>query len=208
MLDEIMQLEKQLCFTLYTASRAMTRAYGPLLEPLGLTYPQYLVMLALWEGDGTSVKSLGERLDLDSGTLTPLLKRLESQNLVARRRSQIDERVVAIFLTDAGIALQDKAKDVPLALACKAGFSDMEGYLRLRSIREQMKEIVATLRKTDGKIDCRVDSKADGKTDSKTDPQAAAKVDNKIDAQTREHAAEDSHTAASAHVTTTEKPNT
>ncbi len=169
MLDEIMQLEKQLCFTLYTASRAMTRAYGPLLEPLGLTYPQYLVMLALWEGDGISVKSLGERLDLDSGTLTPLLKRLESQSLVARRRSQIDERVVAIFLTDAGIALQEKAKDVPLALACKAGFSDMEGYLRLRSIREQMKEIVATLRKSDDKTDCKTESKNDEKNSDKND---------------------------------------
>src|SRR5512141_147840 len=94
-----LHLEDQLCFALYNASRALTRAYAPLLAPLGVTYPQYLVLLVLWERDGLPVKELGERLTLDSGTLTPLLKRLEHQGLVERRRGEDDERIVRIHLT-------------------------------------------------------------------------------------------------------------
>src|SRR5215475_10403391 len=101
MADDTLRLDHHLCFALYRASRAFTRAYAPLLEPLGLTYPQYLVFLALWERDGRPVHELGDCLVLDSGTLTPLLKRLEQRGLIERRRRGDDERVVEIFLTAA-----------------------------------------------------------------------------------------------------------
>jgi DNA-binding MarR family transcriptional regulator len=125
-------VDEQLCFALYNASRAVTRAYAPLLEPLGLTYPQYLVLLVLWEGDGLPVKQLGERLALDSGTLTPLLKRLEQQGLVERRRGRLDERVVHIHLTARGRALRSKARKIPIELACRAGYD----IASERSVRE------------------------------------------------------------------------
>src|SRR5882724_7676932 len=119
---EPLLLDDQFCFALYNASRAVIRSYAPLLEPLGLTYPQYLVLLVLWEGDGVPVKQIGERLALDSGTLTPLLKRLEHQGLVERRRGDDDERVVRIHLTAVGRALRAKARKIPNALACTAGY--------------------------------------------------------------------------------------
>ncbi len=122
MAREPLLLDDQLCFALYAASRAMIRAYQPLLAPLGITYPQYLVMLVLWERDGVSVNELGERLALDSGTLTPLLKRLAEHGLVERRRGDDDERVVRIHLTAAGRALRSKAKQVPIDIACSAGY--------------------------------------------------------------------------------------
>lgn len=118
-----LRLENQLCFALHAASRAMTSAYQPLLEALGITYPQYLVLLLLWEQDGVRVSQLGERLYLDSGTLTPLLKRLESRGLVERRRSAEDERVVEVFLTAAGKKAKRRAADVPAAMLCKTGLS-------------------------------------------------------------------------------------
>lgn len=108
-----LHLDSQLCFALYAASRAVTRAYGPLLEPLGVTYPQYLVLLVLWEEDDVSVKRLGERLYLDSATLTPLLKRLEALGLVSRIRDVRDERRVHITLTAAGRKLRAKAAKIP-----------------------------------------------------------------------------------------------
>ena len=111
-------LDQQLCFALYAASLAMTKAYKPLLAPLGLTYPQYLVMLVLWEGDGLGVSQLGARLALDSGTLTPLLKRLEAQALVQRLRDASDERRVRLHLTASGRALRAQAMAVPQAIAC------------------------------------------------------------------------------------------
>lgn len=111
--NEMLQLDNQLCFAVYSASLAMTRLYKPLLEELGLTYPQYLVMLALWEQDGPTVSTLGERLSLDSGTLTPLLKRLEANALVARVRDVADERRVHITLTAAGRKLKARAAKVP-----------------------------------------------------------------------------------------------
>ena len=114
-----LRLDNQLCFALYAASGLVTRAYRPLLEPLGLTYPQYLVMLVLWEDAPRTVKALGQALDLDSGTLTPLLKRLEAAGFVTRRRDAQDERKVQIELTDAGRALREKAAEVPAALACQ-----------------------------------------------------------------------------------------
>ncbi len=106
-------LDNQLCFALYSTSLAMTKLYKPLLETLGLTYPQYLVMLVLWERDGLMVSELGERLFLDSGTLTPLLKRLESAGLIARIRDVQDERRVHITLTAAGRALKTQAASIP-----------------------------------------------------------------------------------------------
>lgn len=114
-------LDRQLCFALYSASLAMTRLYKPHLDALGLTYPQYLVLLALWQADGQSVGELGAHLHLDSGTLTPLLKRMEAAGLVARERSAADERRVEIHLTAAGRKLRQRALAVPGAIASATG---------------------------------------------------------------------------------------
>ena len=111
--DAPLQLDHQLCFALYSTSLAMTKVYKPLLDTLGLTYPQYLAMLALWEQDRLMVSELGARLFLDSGTLTPLLKRLELQGLIARLRATEDERRVYITLTAAGRRLKAKAAKIP-----------------------------------------------------------------------------------------------
>lgn len=111
--SELLRLDNQVCFALYSASLAMTKLYKPLLEAMGLTYPQYLVMLVLWEGDRLTVSELGERLTLDSGTLTPLLKRLEAAGLLARLRDAEDERRVRIVLTEAGRALRAEAEKIP-----------------------------------------------------------------------------------------------
>ena len=136
-------LEHQLCFALYNASRALIRAYGPVLEPLGLTYPQYLAMLILWEEKSASVKSLGERLGLDSGTLTPLLKRLEQRGVITRRRDTDDERVVRIELTGEGRRLREKARSVPADLACRTGFdvNDDRVRVRLSRLRQELSEL-------------------------------------------------------------------
>jgi DNA-binding MarR family transcriptional regulator len=114
--DPALLLDNQLCFALYSTSLAMTKLYKPLLAELGLTYPQYLVMLVLWEQDDVSVSALGERLFLDSGTLTPLLKRLETAGLLLRIRSPQDERRVLISLTTAGRALKVRAAQVPACI--------------------------------------------------------------------------------------------
>ena len=111
--DQILKLDHQLCFALYSASLAMTKLYKPLLEEMGLTYPQYLAMLVLWENDGVTVSELGERLYLDSGTLTPLLKRLEAADLVTRLRDVQDERRVLIRLTATGRKLKARAARIP-----------------------------------------------------------------------------------------------
>lgn len=111
--DQALKLDHQLCFALYSASLAMTKLYKPLLEEMGLTYPQYLAMLVLWETDGVTVSELGERLYLDSGTLTPLLKRLEAADLVTRLRDVQDERRVLIRLTAAGRKLKARAARIP-----------------------------------------------------------------------------------------------
>lgn len=118
---ELLRLDRQLCFALYSTSLTMTKAYKPLLASLGLTYPQYLALLVLWERDGPQVSELGERLHLDSGTLTPLLKRLESVGWVTRQRSTLDERRVQVWLTPAGRALQTQATCIPLRMAQIAG---------------------------------------------------------------------------------------
>ncbi|MBN8229623.1 MarR family transcriptional regulator [Corallococcus macrosporus] len=129
--DDLLRLDLQLCFPLYAASRAMVQAYTPLLAKLGLTYPQYLVMLVLWETDGVTVKELGEKLFLDSGTLTPLLKRLETLGFVRRERSQEDARSVTASLTAQGKALRRKAASVPEAIVCRTGLT-LEELSRLR----------------------------------------------------------------------------
>ena len=136
-------LDHQLCFALYSASLAMTKLYKPLLEPLALTYPQYLVMLVLWEGDGVTVSQLGERLGLDSGTLTPLLKRLEAAALVQRLRDTADERRVLLRLTAAGRALKARAVAVPPAIASASGCSLSELSeltSRLQALRRRLSD--------------------------------------------------------------------
>jgi len=121
--DKMLALDNQFCFALYSASLAMTKAYKPLLDKLGLTYPQYLAMLVLWQEDGLLVKDIGEKLFLDSGTLTPLLKRLEAAGLVARTRDENDERQVRITLTAEGRALKRRARDIPAQVMCASGQS-------------------------------------------------------------------------------------
>ncbi len=136
-----LRLDHQLCFALYSASLAMTKIYKPLLAPLGLTYPQYLVMLVLWEDEGVTVSQLGERLALDSGTLTPLLKRLEAAGLVQRLRDAADERRVLLRLTPAGRALERRAIAVPEAVACAAGcdLTELAALTaRLKALRAQL----------------------------------------------------------------------
>ena len=120
--DQSLRLENQFCFALYSTSLAMTKIYKPILDAIHLTYPQYLVMLVLWEEDGLTVSEIGERLFLDSGTLTPLLKRLEATGLLARLRDTEDERRVRIKLTAAGSSLRVKATEIPSCI------SDMTGY--------------------------------------------------------------------------------
>jgi len=136
-------LDQQLCFALYSSSLAMTKLYKPLLAPLGLTYPQYLVMLVLWEQDGLTVSEVGERLTLDSGTLTPLLKRLETSAFIARERDSGDERRVRVTLTAAGRALKARAAKVPPQVACASACSLDElaaMTARLRQLRDDLTE--------------------------------------------------------------------
>jgi len=139
--DAWLALDKQLCFALYSASLAMTKVYKPLLAPLGLTYPQYLVMLALWEGDGQTVSELGDKLALDSGTLTPLLKRLEAQGQLSRERDAQDERRVIVRLTPAGRRLKVQARRVPqeIGRACGCELSEIVDLTRqLTTVRDAL----------------------------------------------------------------------
>jgi DNA-binding MarR family transcriptional regulator len=130
----LLLLDKQLCFALYASSLAMTKLYKPLLAPLGLTYPQYLVMLVLWEHDGQSVNELGHALHLDSGTLTPLLKRMAQAGWVQRQRDPADERRVQVLLTSAGLALKDQAQGIPVTMSCQLGLNEPE----IRALRETL----------------------------------------------------------------------
>src|SRR3954462_15844800 len=139
--NEVLHLDNQLCFALYSASLAMTKLYKPWLDELGLTYPQYLAMLVLWEEDGLSVSQLGERLRLDSGTLTPLLKRLEAAGLVSRLRATHDERRVHITLTAAGRRLRLRAEKIPGCILAASGCSvpDVVQLTReLQALRDRM----------------------------------------------------------------------
>jgi DNA-binding MarR family transcriptional regulator len=121
-------LDSQLCFAFYSVSHAFSRAYRQFLDPLGLTYPQYVVLLVLWEQDDLTVKEIGERLFLDSGTLTPLLKRLEKAGHIRRTRDKKDERQVRISLTETGRALREKAEEVPKNVGCVLGLSFDEAH--------------------------------------------------------------------------------
>ena len=141
--DRLLLLDNQLCFALYSASLAMTRLYKPLLEKLDLTYPQYLVMLALWEKDGASVSELGARLSLDSGTLTPLLKRLEAGALVSRLRAVDDERRVHVTLTAAGRRLKTAAAKVPGCILKASQCSVPEVTALTRQVQALRERLVA-----------------------------------------------------------------
>ncbi len=133
--DPALLLDNQLCFALYSASMALTKTYKPLLAPLGLTYPQYLVMLVLWEGDRMMVSELGARLVLDSGTLTPLLKRMESAGLVTRMRDVKDERCVVIGLTSQGRKLRSRATGLPSCIVAAAHRTFPEALALTRQIQ-------------------------------------------------------------------------
>ena len=137
-------LEQQLCFDVYAASRAINKAYRPLLEALGLTYPQYLVMLVLWEHEAQTVKQLGQQLQLDSGTLSPLLKRLESAGLLQRQRRSSDEREVEIQLTEAGRTLRQQASNVPASIFQALGLTATDYFELKRLLRQVMASVEAT----------------------------------------------------------------
>lgn len=140
---QVLHLDNQLCFALYSASLAMTKLYKPLLDELGLTYPQYLVMLALWERDGQMVSELGGRLSLDSGTLTPLLKRLEAGGLVTRMRDVQDERRVHVTLTAAGRRLKLRAQEIPACIVAATQCSLADVVRLTRELRELRARLAA-----------------------------------------------------------------
>ncbi len=134
-------LENQVCFSLYVCSKEIIRSYEPLLKPLGLTYTAYITLLALWEKDNVSVKELGEKLFLDSGTLTPLLKKMEQQNLVVKTRSKEDERTVLISLTDEGKALRTTCLEIPQKMMCKKLLEPEDAADLIKNLHEIMGNI-------------------------------------------------------------------
>ena len=142
-----LSLDRHLCFALYSASRAMTAAYRPILTQLNLTYPQYLVLLVLWEERRVTVGSLGERLQLDSGTLSPLLKRLEANGFVRRERSRADERLVEITLTPAGRRLERRAQCIPEQLFSSSGLTEREAADLRDAVRHLTDALNASVRK-------------------------------------------------------------
>lgn len=137
MTKEILKLDNQICFPLYAATREMTKLYRPLLTELNITYPQYLVLLVLWETDRISVKALGERLYLDSGTLTPMLKRMEENGLIKRARLKEDERVVEVTLTEQGKQAEALAEKIPLKFLEQAKLNEEE-FIQLKRILMKM----------------------------------------------------------------------
>lgn len=141
--DELLKLDNQLCFVLYAASRAVTQTYRPLLDGLDLTYPQYLVMLVLWERDGLTVNEIGDRLRLDSGTLTPLLKKLEARGFLNRSRDKDDERRVIISLLPEGMKLKKKAAGIPEMILCRSGLSVDE----FSELRQKINSIIENMKK-------------------------------------------------------------
>ncbi len=141
---DMLKLENQLCFPLYAAARMVVNAYRPVLAELGLTYPQYIAMLVLWESDGLSVTAVGDRLHLDSGTLTPVLKRLEALGLLARKRDPSDDRIVGNWVTPAGVALKARAVDVPMRLLCAAKI-ELEEIDPMKKVLERLIEALLPL---------------------------------------------------------------
>lgn len=139
---EILRLENQLCFALYAATRAITRTYREELDDVGLTYPQFLVLLVLWESEGLTVSQIGRKLMLDSGTLTPLLKRLENLDFVTRERSEVDEREVRVTLTERGRMLRDAGARARRNVACRLGMSETE----IGALRREIMDLIGRLR--------------------------------------------------------------
>lgn len=135
------KLENQICFPLYVIAKEITGLYRPFLDELEITYPQYLVMMILWENDGLSVNCIGEKLYLDSGTLTPLLKRLESKGFIQRKRKKEDERVVEVFITESGKALQQKACEIPQKIHNKIDISKEDWIALKESIQKILSKI-------------------------------------------------------------------
>ncbi len=135
------RVDDQLCFALYSASKALTAAYRQALGELGLTYPQYLTMLAVWESDGRTVAELGRAIELDSGTLSPLLRRLETAGLLRRERSTVDERVVRVFVTRLGRELEPRAAVARARVEAATGFSAAE-FVQLRTMLHRLRETV------------------------------------------------------------------
>ena len=138
---DYLKLDKQLCFALYSTSLAMTKLYKPLLEKLGLTYPQYLVMCILWERDGLALKGIAEQLHIDSGALTPVIKRLEAQGLLQRHRQADNERTLEIALTPAGRALREQAEEIPLQIGMACATTEDE----IHQFRDQLQRLRANL---------------------------------------------------------------
>ncbi|KGJ89925.1 MarR family winged helix-turn-helix transcriptional regulator [Colwellia psychrerythraea] len=141
-MSDNLQLEKQLCFRLYSLNKLMCRLYAPVLKELALTYPQYLVMMVLWQyKTGISIKDLGIKLDLDSGTLSPLLKRMEKQALLKRNRQKKDERVVVIKLTQKGIELQKNAEHIPAKMFAVTGLT----FEKLQSLNQELDQLIENI---------------------------------------------------------------
>lgn len=151
--DDLLTLDRQMCFALYSASLAMTKLYKPLLAKLDLTYPQYLVMLVLWERDGIRVSGLKERLYLDYGTLTPLIKRLEARGLLIRQRSPEDERQVIVRLTEEGRALRAEAGQIPEQVASASGCS-------LAELEDLKNQLLALRNRLHSKLDNQLEESA------------------------------------------------
>ena len=138
---DYLKLDKQLCFALYSTSLAMTKLYKPLLEKLGLTYPQYIVMCILWERDGLALKDIAEQLHIDSGALTPVIKRLEAQGLLQRQRQVDNERTLEIALTQEGRALREQAGEIPFQIGMACATSEDE----IHQLRDQLQRLRANL---------------------------------------------------------------
>lgn len=143
--DEVLKLDNQLCFAIYACSREIIKLYRPHLERLDLTYTQYITMMVLWENQSISAKELGNKLYLDSGTLTPLLKKLEGMGLVERKRAIEDERSLMITLTQKGLDLKEAAKEIPLKVACGIKLTPHEGVF----LRETLKELTRNISRCD-----------------------------------------------------------
>ena len=143
--DEYLKLDNQLCFPLYATSRMITRMYQPLLEKLGLTYPQYIVMLVLWEADSLSIKEIGERVQLNTNTLTPLLKRMQELKYISRTRSAEDERIVVVNLTKTGLDLKIKALEIPHELIASLNYPADKAL----ELKRMLDEFMASLNKTE-----------------------------------------------------------
>ncbi|MFC7047674.1 MarR family winged helix-turn-helix transcriptional regulator [Emcibacter nanhaiensis] len=144
--DDLLKLENQTCFRLYAASRAITKIYQPLLAEIDLTYPQYLAMLVLWENcEAVTVRTLGQRLMLDSGTLSPLLKRLAAKGLLLKTRGKQDEREVYVSLTEKGTALKEKARQIPELLLCRV----LEAQLPVQQVNERLDQLLEFLTGSD-----------------------------------------------------------